>query len=231
MDDFSRELFTQNYLSAIDLTERRRACDVARNDYELMVDVLVNVLKEATDTAFPRDSWKTVTAFDRPTHAACVFRQTVKSQMEVELVIEPGEVSLRYGLAHVWALPRMTDRFWTELLALFQNCSPKYSMSSWPLGFASNSWDKHLSKQRKSIVFSIIADFILTTQADRESHPAGDFEFRFRLEPWNILIPKLRGVIRSGAALSYMLYRSNEQWRQQVIRRAKRRSQILPEND
>jgi len=230
MDDFSRELFTQNYLSAIDLTERKRACDVALRDYELMVDVLVDILKEATETAFPRDSWEAVTASTRPTHAARVGRQMVKTSMEVELAIEPGEVFLRYDLAHFDELPRMKDRFWAEVIELMQTFAPKCEMSSWPIGFAPNAWDKHLSKQRKSIVFSMITDFILTTQSGGDSRPTGAFEFRFVLEPWNRLIPKLRDVIKRGASLSYKLYRSNERRLQQVIGRAERRSRIVSEN-
>lgn len=223
MDDFSRELFTENYLAAIAAADRHRACDIAGRDYELMMDVLVSVLTEVTDDVFPRDRWQTITAFERPAFSACAFRQTTKSQMEVELSIAPGQIRLSYGLRYAYQLPKMPDTFWAQLIDLVETFRATYEMTSWPMGFGATQWDKYLSKQRKSKVFAMISDFVLTTQIDTRSHPIGDFEFNFQRKPWKRLIPTLREIIMRGCALNYQLYRSAERWRQQVTKRALRR--------
>jgi hypothetical protein len=224
MDDFARKLFTENYLSVLAGTQRHLACDTPKQDYDTMVEVLVDVIREATDGAKAKITWNHITAFVSNAPVACAFRRIEKVRMEVQLGIDFSSVSLRFGFGYPNEIPSLGDDFWRGFLDLVIDHGGKYEITGWPSGFALEKWEQNLKKRRKSALFSMLSDFILISKTSDSCHPVGDLTFSFEHPvEWQALVMTATKIITTGYRLNYMLYRSHYSKMASVLKRYKNR--------
>jgi len=207
MSDFERDLLTNNYLTSLAATQHGIASEVPQKDYELQIDVLDEIIVEITNSAKCRDAWLPVTVFEKPSGTAYASRRTKQTGFQVELRIDLEGVRLSYGLANANRIPFVSNAFWTGIIGLVEDHGAKYEMTSRPGRFGEDPKDRELSRRRKSAVFAMIADFILTLKVSEEAHPSGDFTFRYGYKgKWRNLLSEITTVVSKGWALDYMLY-------------------------
>lgn len=224
MDDFARKLFTENYLSVLARTPRHLACDTPKQDYDAMVEVLVDIIGEITNGAKTKIAWDDIRAFASNAPVACAFRRIEKARMEVELGIDFSSVFLRFGFGYANEIPSVGDEFWHGFLDLVINRHAKYEITGWPSGFALENWERSLNKRRKSALFSMLSDFILISKTSDSCHPVGDLTFSFEHPiEWQALASTATTIVATGYRMNYMLYRSHYSKVASMLKRHKNR--------
>jgi len=224
MNDFERDLLTENYFAAVRSTPRGYPHEVSANDYQLVTDALASIGYEVTKAPRIKDSWKILKVFEHPSPSPSAFRTTEKTGFRIEIALFANEIHLSCDISFGFELPSMDDRFWALFLDLITNHRGRYEIRQWPSGFASEAHEQEISKRRKSAVFSMIADFILISKHTDHEPAIGDLEFRSPWAgKWRPILPEIITIIEKSWRPSYMLYRPRYQGRIRLEKRARER--------
>jgi hypothetical protein len=88
----------------------------------------------------------------------------------------------------------------------------QYERTEWPVGFASEPHERELTKRKKSAVFAMATDLILTSKFPGwEGGFVGDFTFRYDYAGlWEGIIPEMAAVVKKGWKLNDMLCRAHK---------------------
>lgn len=212
MEDNNFDFCTQKYIHSLMQTARLSASEVSKDYYRQMVDVLTKVLLEVSALAKCGANWEDIKVFNQPAGVACAFLPDKKTGSQFMLEIDATSIYFTFHLPHFQELPYMDDSFWGRILSLNKLGQMKYDLSVSLVGPASEKWERTLVTHRKSIVFSMLVDYVLLSkEEDSEDDLVGvhDITLMWPLtHGWHELLQKLVQATEIGWRMNYLLYRS-----------------------
>lgn len=206
LSNYERDLRTIDYFRALDQTRHGTPSEVPENLVRQMAEVLVSILQKVSDKAKCGAKWRGTKAW--PGNAQ-LFDGKTDTAFGLGIDLLAG-VYFSIGLSHFSELRHMDDSFWELLLSLKRLGRVKYDLMESPMEFASEKWEKTLTKRRKSSIFSMVVDYALVSRHEESDFGGAEIQLEWAFDSggWQKLLPLLIEATQIGWRMNYMLYHS-----------------------
>lgn len=169
--------------------------------------VLEEMFEEIKRRAKVRASWKDITLM-AVGGGVRIFAKPKKIAGEFTLGIYAGEIFMEADLWPPSYIRYMTDEFWITLAKLCEKTRVSWFTNQFPNGYNENKVNVTLYKHEKSVFFSIMRNYLIAAQLEKDTEGMGDFNWKWDMQgDWNAMLDEAAVAVQCVYDMNYRLWR------------------------